>query len=178
MSISRRVAAAVTLVALATPAAAAAAQPEPAATDQITQVVAIGETFWHDRNVQPCPTPQTVITTSPGDEQEADAATTLGGCTIWIRTSLYREATREHSRPGTGGDSYRELLCTAVVHELGHTAGLEHTPTGVMSPVSETPYACKQWVRAMDRERAKQARMLRRHRPMTCRSRYSRSARP
>jgi hypothetical protein len=112
----------------------------------------IGETFWHDRNVQPCPNPQ--ITIAPPalmPQQNADGAAQLGGCQIWIRQTLAREAATEHARPGTGGDSARDTLCLTVIHELGHTAGLEHTTSGVMSPTGPVPWVCAHWRAQLDR---------------------------
>lgn len=121
--------------------------------NQITEALAIGQTFWHDRNVQPCANPQISVVPAPGGPGiEADGAAELGGCHVWLRASLVRAAGREHRRRNWGGDSDRENLCATVVHELGHTAGLSHTPSGVMSPYGVVPWACRVWRRDLDRK--------------------------
>lgn len=115
----------------------------------IAASLAIGQGFWHDRGVQPCPNPQVIVkrslwdaADSPRDAQGRPVDTVWGravqgGCTIWLARWTFRR--------------YRRLdFCRTVVHELGHTAGLDHDHDAVMAGRA-TPYACKVWVRRLQR---------------------------
>jgi hypothetical protein len=126
--------------------------PHPSAARLvIRETLTVGEGAWHARAVQPCAAPNVLVVASiaAGD---GDGMADLNGCRIWLRAGLVRAAARERPRANTGGDSQRELLCQTVMHELGHTAGLEHTRSGVMSPdVGEVPWACREWRATLDR---------------------------
>lgn len=109
--------------------------------------VRMGVEFWQARDVAACPAPVLVLTDEPGGSSDAGGAAALGGCVIELRSGLVLRAARERWRPGYGGDSAREELCATVFHELGHTAGLGHTDTGLMSTVSTVvPDDCEGWV--------------------------------
>jgi hypothetical protein len=140
---------AVTLLALA-PASAGAAP--------LDDYLADGLTFWHARGVPARADALIQAVAAPCALDIADACLPdgLGTRTIQIRASLIRDAGRERYHLHAGGDSARLTLCATVYHELGHTAGLPDTDTGLMdSQGSTVPWPCRVWLRARVRtERA------------------------
>lgn len=105
--------------------------------------------FWSDRNVHvPCHP----VAVSGADALLAkdqwgnpDAMATTTGCRILISSQM---PNLRASDP--------EFYCAYVVHEVGHLAGLPHTPTGIMSGAEngieengiEIPWACMYWKHA------------------------------
>jgi hypothetical protein len=47
----------------------------------------------------------------------------VGGCNVWINRRILPARTRKQAL----------RVCWAVIHEVGHTLGLEHTATGIMT---------------------------------------------
>lgn len=104
--------------------------------------------FWHARNVEvPC---------HPVAVENADA--------LLPRDAYYGQI----ATMGSEAEGCRVLIphqdnialaasnwyCMDVVHEVGHLAGLQHTPTGVMAEYTlftDMPYDCQHW-RAFRRE--------------------------
>ena len=140
---------------IAAPAGAASFRDErPAHNPTLDAMIAeVGLPFWVGRGLSPCATPEVLLA--------PDLGPYVGyaeGCRIWIKTEELRAAQRQ---PG----SWEPYLCLLVVHELGHTAGLEHTETGVMAAqASEVPYDCSRWVQRRVKARRNQARLARRSR--------------
>jgi hypothetical protein len=123
----------------------------PARNTLVDQAVAIGQDFWHDRNVGTCPTTRLNVRfaddLSDGKPwQAAYGRGQMNGCKIWLLTSLVRRA--QSGRPGNDWVAY---LCSTVVMELGHTGGLDDFANdGAMTPgapYAKTPYACRRWGR-------------------------------
>lgn len=99
--------------------------------------------FWGDRGVHvPChpvaiPGADAQMPVDGWGNTVAMAATT--GCRVLIS---YMALGERRDEP--------ELYCGSVVHEVGHLAGLGHTPTGVMSPKQnwdDLPWDCEHWKR-------------------------------
>jgi hypothetical protein len=140
------------LFALAAPAPATARMGQAAMLEQFE---AMGQTFWAERGVAVCDDPVAHVTPLP----EHVAGVQADGCRYWLSTTLVRQAVRERWRPGRSGDSNREELCATVFHELGHTAGLGHTETGLMSETSTVvPGDCEAWVARQVRAERRAAR--------------------
>lgn len=150
----RSVALAVLLLAFA-PASAMAWTPpgdRPARNALVDQVVAIGQDFWHARNVNTCPTANLDVRLasdlSDGKAwQAAYGRAQMDGCKMWLLTSLVAKA--QAGRPGNEAAGY---LCRTIVIELGHTGGLDdYANDGAMSPTATyaqgTPFACRRWMR-------------------------------
>lgn len=138
----------VSLVAAAALTAAPAAASATAPTTLIRTFMEMGTEFWAARGVPVCDNPVPHVTELPDEAAGLQAE----GCQFWLSATLVRRAGRERWRRGQGGDSYRADLCTTVFHELGHTAGLQHTPTGLMSEIApEPPGECVQWVKRQER---------------------------
>jgi hypothetical protein len=138
----------VTLLLGLVPLAGATSFPDerPAHNPTLDAMVAeVGIPFWVGRGLTPCAVPEVMLAPDLGEfVGYAD------GCRIWIKTEELQAAQRQprESEP---------YLCLLVVHELGHTAGLGHSETGVMAAqASEVPWDCHRWV-----QRRVQARMLR-----------------
>jgi hypothetical protein len=144
---------------LASPAVASA--DTSTISPMVGKFVAMGETFWQERGVQPCPSP--VVVRGSLESEGADGAVQADdSCRIWVSDTLIRDAEREKWRSRRGGDSLREELCTTIFHELGHTAGLQHTPTGLMSPIGATvPGDCHVWRVRQDRKQRAAAKRKR-----------------
>jgi hypothetical protein len=133
----------------------------------IGEMTDIAVDFWAERGAQTCDRP--VAMQAPrlvdSDGIEAAGRAWREGCTFWIQDFIVGEAVAERWRRGVGGDSMREITCAAVVHEVGHLAGLPHSETGVMDETaSAVPYACKRWRRGLERQerRAYRARVAKR----------------
>lgn len=136
------------------PAAADAWTPpgdRPANNALIAQIVPIVYRFWEDRDVHPCPRAQLDLRLaddlSDGKPwQRAYGRGQLGGCKVWLLTSLVASA--QGRRPGNDWATY---LCRTATIEVGHTAGLDddYGSDGVMDPSADfthgTPFACRQW---------------------------------
>jgi hypothetical protein len=115
----------------------------------VNQFVEVAEQFWAARGVAPCPTANLDVRLaddlSDGDAFErADGRAVLSGCRVWFLASLVAKA--QSGRPGNDDQIY---LCRIVVHELGHTGGLDDSNEGVMNPAGvyaeSTPFECRQW---------------------------------
>lgn len=104
-------------------------------------VVQIAAKFWDDRGVHGC-VPKLLKAPNLLDSDGVQAAGrgSATDCTIWVKSSIVRGARRDATM--------LVALCTVVVHETGHTRGLEHTPDGIMAAVPLVdPFACVQWAR-------------------------------
>lgn len=143
------------LLALAAPAQASAYLGEHANTDPlVNSALAIGEQFWRDRNVAVCPDISIRLADDLAGSDGIDAAgrTVLGQCVVWVDSFFVDVA---HDGLHYKDPDPLEELCVIVTHELGHTAGLEHTPTGIMAlKPTVTPWACQRWGAGLIRSRA------------------------
>jgi hypothetical protein len=128
--------------------------------------VVVAQGFWTDRGVTPCAHPTVLVADdlTAADGIPAHGRALVEDCTLWLLASDVAEM-HSQLRPGHGGDA-PEAICTAVVHEMGHLAGLEHTETGIMSAyMPPTPWACSKWAAAQRRAAtARVARVARIHR--------------
>lgn len=121
----------------------------------------IGQRFWQERNVHPCPT---VSVFTAKDLGSADMAVGEGAyeradessCSLWVIDWIIVG----------GNDLTREglvNLCRVIVHGLGHTAGLDHTASGVMARNSYSrraiPWPCRTWARSIAKGPLAQRRM-------------------
>jgi hypothetical protein len=116
----------------------------PANNATLNELVAIGETFWHERGVQPCPQDRLEVLLAD-DLDGAGGMAIPGGCRVWFPVV---DVAFVQSHPASGRAS-ASALCWVVVHELGHTAGLGHSESGVMSADGQgsAPWACRVWAR-------------------------------
>ena len=126
----------------------------PAHNPTLDAIVAeVGLPFWQGRGLSPCAAPELLLA--------PDLGPYVGyaeGCRIWIKTEELRTAQREPR-------AWEPYLCLIVLHELGHTAGLEHAETGVMAAqASEVPYDCRRWVHRRVQARMVRSRLARRSR--------------
>src|SRR5688572_1554471 len=132
----------------------------------IATLLAVGNPFWAERDVTPSVTPATVkVVDAPCGHPEADGCMDrVGGSSMELRRGLVREAVRYRFRPNWGGDDPRMALCVTILHEQGHSGGIDHTERGLMSPdaAGVEPYPCKVWLkRTIRRERANTTRRKR-----------------
>lgn len=118
----------------------------------LNELVALGQDFWHARGVQPCGTPTVMLAEDfgiVGPNGETAAAIAIG-CTIWFNSNeRYSPIGYVQAHPLNRYASAE--LCATVIHELGHTAGLEHSsdPRSVMAAVGgDPPWACRVWARS------------------------------
>jgi hypothetical protein len=93
--------------------------------------------FWAQRNIRVCdPTIMRAPRLLASDGVQASGRAWAPSCTVWVQDLWATSAHRD----------VREELCTLVVHETGHLAGLEHTDSGLMAESPDaTPWACKRW---------------------------------
>lgn len=136
------------VLALTISSGAAQAQAYPGEREtrhpKIQRMVAKGVAYWQARGLQPCASP-TIIGASDltdVDAYDPNARAELNGCRIWVRADLLASALSERSSGARGGDSHREALCALIFHELGHTAGLEHSEGIMHATHRETPRGC------------------------------------
>ena len=151
---------------LVAPAGASSFPDErPANNPTLDAMVAeVGIPFWMSRGLTPCAVPEVMLAPDLGEfVGYAD------GCRIWIKTEELRAAQRDPR-------SSEPYLCLLVVHELGHTAGLGHSETGVMAAqASDVPWDCRRWVQRRVQARTLQVRLARRaRRSSSSRARSSR----
>jgi hypothetical protein len=124
----------------------------------VRQTVQIGLDFWQARGVQPCAAPNVMLADSLADTDVDAGVEPAGradtpGCNVWLNVEIVSNA-----QDLLVGGSETLNLCTTVVHELGHSAGLAHTEdgSGVMGAQGlATPYECKAWARKVDRRKAR-----------------------
>jgi hypothetical protein len=92
--------------------------------------------FWGDRNVPiPCH-PVAVMNADERFNLRVPMATYASDCRILI----------SHNAETTDRIVAPETYCMDVVHEVGHIAGLQHTPDGVMAAMTsldDVPYYCR-----------------------------------
>lgn len=98
---------------------------------KVERSVDAGEAYWRARDVEPCPARalRVIVTRLPADWS---GAAPLGGCVVWLdRVARWAMTDRED--------------CALMAHELGHTAGLEHSASGLMSPTGGdvVPWRCR-----------------------------------
>lgn len=143
------------LLGIAAPAGATSFREErPADNPTLDAIITeVGIPFWTARGLSPCAAPEVLLA--------PDLGRFVGyaqGCRIWVKTEELQEAQRQ---PRTG----EPYLCLLVVHELGHTAGLEHSETGVMAAQpSEVPWDCRRWAQGRVQARGIRSRLARRSR--------------
>ena len=154
--ITRAVVVGVTLLLGVVAPAGAVSFPDerPAHNPTLDAMVAeVGIPFWVGRGLAPCAAPDVMLAPDLGE-----FVGYAQGCRIWIKTEEL-QAAQEDPR------SFEPYLCLLVVHELGHTAGLGHSETGVMAAAaSDVPWDCRQWVQRRVQARRLRARLARRSR--------------
>lgn len=116
----------------------------------VNELVVLGENYWHARGVQPCATPIMYFADALDDyhgENAVGKTTSPPSCTIWLRVDYFAWA-QDHPTDKAASWS----VCVLVIHELGHTAGLEHSKDP-LSPMYwklstiEVPWDCRVWAR-------------------------------
>jgi hypothetical protein len=136
---------AVVLLTLASPAFADPSTATPAPPNgTLTLSLDAAYRFWAARQVQPWPRPAlgVYVAVLPPDTL---AEALMPGDRVWISSAAWRQVSVDLPHRGDGGDwlMWRRLLqrrfCTLVVHEVGHTAGLDHALTGVMEAEGIAP---------------------------------------
>lgn len=136
----------------AAPAVALATYPgeRPANSPLVNELVGLGQSYWHSRTIQPCPEPTMLVADDLEDEDGGFPAglTQVGGCRVLLDAGTVKGAESHPLSAYTG-----TMLCTVVVHELGHTAGLLDSPIGdsqihrdVMA--GDPPSECEAWATA------------------------------
>jgi hypothetical protein len=111
----------------------------------LDELVTVGTRFWQARDVTPCATPTILLSDTLNNVGYSD-----GACRIWIQTRVVRD---QQKRPGAWGP----YLCAVMTHELGHSGGLGHTATGVMSEAwddAAIPSDCRRWATKATASRA------------------------
>lgn len=134
----------------------------------VNELVQLSENYWRTRGVEPWmqQDPVTKEIVGPCAEhlilfvddfpgENAIGKANAPGCVIWVRVD-YVSWVQDHptDRPSAW------TVCELVMHEIGHTGGLEHS-TNPLSPMYHTtpyevPWDCRIWAR--DRAAAAKAR--------------------
>jgi hypothetical protein len=148
-----------------------------AANPMLNDFVAIGERFWQARGAQPCPADRLTVYLADDLGPGVDGRATIGGCEAWFPAAAVAVAQSTPRMPQFARD-----LCSHVVHEIGHTAGLEHSSDGgMMDPnrdMAVVPSECRDW--AATRASSKRCRRTlgtasrRQHQTQRSRSRLAR----
>lgn len=169
---------------LASPAAASTYPGEHPAPAFVQKLAVKADAFWHARGVASCASNSPVLMapslrddddgdgdrelwgtgdgpaagSEPGADgtsrdEDATGRATLGGCQVWLVSWIVRET----ASPRWYGMAID--LCTTIYHEAGHTAGLEHTTTGLMAPSGGgDPFECRVWGRRWENRKFKRER--------------------
>jgi hypothetical protein len=133
---------------------------------ELHAMLAVADKFWTDRGVlSPCThTALDVADALPGGARGHGQSPIVNGRDLrpWLprldcRVTLDsytagRELAflRNHRKPAQRRREVAMELCTTMVHEVGHTRGLHHTPTGVMNHLGpEIPGDCRAFARQM-----------------------------
>ena len=158
---------------VASPASAYEYAGQHPLTNQKTLIVQsalkVGEQFWTDRNVHPCPQDQLVLWEAPSlmDSDGYDADMRTLGCSIWIAD--YRFSLLNISLRWSSKWSYSRL-CMELVHELGHSGGLAHSsdPHSIMNiETIVIPYDCTVWAKAQMSGQIRLYRAIQRHKKIS-----------
>lgn len=132
------------LALLAWPAGAAALDfpdARPTARPDVLAARDFAVTFWADRDVTGCPAGIAVYV-APSLYSPLDGVDATGRgwpCRVALSTPHLRKWARPWATRGA------ELLCTVMIHEVGHALGLRHSddPGAVMHFPSVAPYECR-----------------------------------
>ena len=151
--VSKIVAVLAVMMLLAAPARADVATPTvdwPVPPSGVmTRSLDVAYHYWWVHGVTPAPRAQLVIRLA--DLPDADGTITaaealLGGTRIWIDAAFFTDLNRRMPHSLDLQQIGRQLLCGVVVHEVGHTAGLDHgAPFDVMKDDGGvySPWQCR-----------------------------------
>lgn len=124
-------------------AAPARAQQIPSDA-RLDSAVFVAVDFWAERGVTGCP--GGIVAHG---WRKLSVAGHSSQCHIWINAVIQKAA--------NNGPWWLRIMdatteCALVVHEVGHSLGIEHTNGGLMDPVywaHSPPYDCRRWARNM-----------------------------
>jgi hypothetical protein len=136
------------LVAVALLGSAPVAAADPPTTNPappngtLTMSLGAGYRYWQERGIQPVPLSRLRVFVTPlPTETIAEAQTP--GTDVWIGTLQWSMVSTDLPRRGPDWLTWRRIIqrdfCTVVLHELGHTAGLQHNEGGPIMSGADLP---------------------------------------